>query len=121
VALLKVLFDARVDGRTAMPLSELARAARTPTDEAERLLESLERLGYVRRAAKTLTGRAREQDWLLVCDTAKMTLSPVFGRFAVDPTNTLLSVASLGLGPVHGRWSEAAWLKAPLDVSLGAA
>ena len=118
VALLKVLFDAKGDGRSALPTSELARAVRTPMDEAELLLESLERLGYVRRAAKTLTGRPREQDWLLVCDTEATTLAPVFGRFAIDPTNTLLSVASLGLGPVWERWSEAGWLKAPLDVAL---
>jgi membrane protein len=121
VALLKVLFDARADGRTAVPTSELARSVRTPVDEAELLLESLERLGYVRRAAKSLTGPAREQDWLLVCDTKTTTLAPVFGRFAVDPTNTLLSVASLGLAPIHERWSEAGWLKAPLDVMLAGA
>jgi hypothetical protein len=28
-------------------------------------------------------------------------------------------VASLGLAPVARRWSEAGWLNAPLDVSLG--
>jgi len=118
VALLKVLFDARADGRTAMPSGELARAVRTPADEAERLLESLERLGYVRRAARSLTGPAREQDWLLACDTKTTTLAPAFGRFAVDPANTLLAVESLGLAPVSARWSEAGWLKAPLDVAL---
>lgn len=121
VALLKLLFDARADGRSAMPTGELARAAQTPVDEAELLLESLERLGYVRRAARSVTGPAREQDWLLVCDTKTMTLAPVFGRFAVDPANTLLSVASLGLAPVHARWSTADWLKAPLDVALAGA
>ena len=120
VALLKVLFDARAEGRSALPTSELARAVRTPLDEAELLLESLERLGYVRRAAKSLTGKAREQDWLLVCDTKVMSLAPVFNRFAIDPTNTLLSVASLGLAPVHQRWAEAGWLSAPLDTSLAA-
>ncbi|HEX5639387.1 MAG TPA: YihY family inner membrane protein [Burkholderiaceae bacterium] len=118
VALLKVLFDARAEGRPALPTGELARAVRTPMDEAELLLESLERLGYVRRAAKSMTA-SREQDWLLVCDTKAMTLAPVFGRHAVDPTNTLLSVASLGLAPVARRWSEAGWLNAPLDESLG--
>jgi membrane protein len=118
VALLKALFDARAEGRPALPTGELARAVRTPMDEAELLLESLERLGYVRRAAKSMTA-SREQDWLLVCDTKAMTLAPVFGRHAVDPTNTLLSVASLGLAPVARRWSEAGWLNAPLDVSLG--
>ena len=118
VGLLKAMFDARREGRPALPASELARAVRTPMEEAELLLESLERLGYLRRAATTLTGRAREQDWLLVCDTKTMTLAPVFGRFAIDPTNTLLSVASLGLGPVQRRWSEAEWLKAPLEESL---
>ena len=119
--LLKLLFDARADGRSAMPTGELARAAQTPVDEAELLLESLERLGYVRRAAKSVTGPAREQDWLLACDTKTMTLAPVFGRFAVDPANTLLSVESLGLAPVHARWSAAGWLKAPLDAALAGA
>ena len=99
-------------GRPALPTGELARAVRTPPDEAELLLESLERLGYVRRAAKSITS-PREHDWLLVCDTKAMTLAPVFGRYAVDPTNTLLSVASLGLSPVVRRWSEATWLTAP--------
>ena len=49
-----------------------------------------------------------------------MTLAPVFGRFAIDPTNTLLSVAALGLAPVHRRWAEAGWLSAPLEASLAA-
>jgi len=119
VALLKTLLDANGDGRSALPTSELARAVRAPMDEAELLLESLERLGYVRRAAASLTGRAQEQDWLLVCDTKTMTLAPVFSRFAIDPTNTLLSVASLGLEPVHRRWSGAEWLKAPIEETLG--
>jgi membrane protein len=118
VALLKVLLDAKAEGRSAVPTSELARSVRTPSDEAELLLESLERLGYVRRAAGSITA-AREQDWLLVCDTKAMTLAPAFGRFAVDPANTLLAVASLGLGPVFKRWSDAAWLNAPLEVALG--
>lgn len=118
VALLKVLFDGRADGRTGMPTSELARAVRTPPDEAELLLESLERLGYLRRAADTATGGAGEHDWLLVCDTQTMTLAPVFGRFAIDPTNTLLSVESLGLAPVSRRWSQAEWLAGPLDAAF---
>ena len=80
---------------------------------------TLERLGYVRRLARSLAGRATEQDWMLVCDTRAETLAPLFGRFAVDPTNTLLSVAGLGLGPVYKRWSEAEWLTLPLDVALG--
>jgi hypothetical protein len=47
-----------------------------------------------------------------------MTLAPVFGRFAIDPTNTLLSVASLGLASVYRRWSDADWLKVPMEISL---
>ena len=121
VALLKVLFDAASEGRSGIPTSELARAVRTPNDEAELLLESLQRLGYVRRAARSIAGPAREQDWLLVCDTKVVTLEPVFGRFAIDPTNTLLSVVSLDLGPVYKRWSEAGWLRMPLDASLASA
>jgi membrane protein len=117
-ALLKVLFDFRQEGRPALPTSEIARAVRTPPDEVEILLESLETLGYVRRLANSQTGGRREQDWLLVCDPGEMTLRPVFERFAVDPSNTLLSVISLGLGPVYQRWSQSEWLDAPLDVAL---
>jgi membrane protein len=118
LALLKALFDARADGRAALPTAELARAVRTPTDETELLLESLERLGYVRRLARSLVGPSQDQDWLLVCDTTVMTLGPMFGRFGIDPTNTLLAVASLGLGPVYRRWSESEWLNTPLDVAF---
>ncbi len=118
VALLKVLFDSRAEGRPALPTSELARAVRTPTEDAELLLESLERLGYVRRLARSETGRRNEQDWLLVCDTAAVTLAPVFARFGIDPANTLLSVVSLGLSPVRERWSQAEWLHQPLDTAL---
>jgi membrane protein len=121
IALLKMLYDARSQGRPASSTAELARAVRTPTDEAELLLESLERLGYVRRLARSLSGGVHDNDWLLVCDTQVMTLGPVFGRFAVDPTNTLLSLDSLGLGPVYRRWSEAEWLNAPLDATLESA
>jgi membrane protein len=121
IALLKMLYDARSQGRPASSTAELARAVRTPTDEAELLLESLERLGYVRRLARSLSGGVHDHDWLLVCDTQVMTLGPVFGRFAVDPTNTLLSLDSLGLGPVYRRWSEAEWLNAPLDATLESA
>jgi hypothetical protein len=116
-----MLYDARSQGRPALSTAELARAVRTPTDEAELLLESLERLGYVRRLARSLSGGVHDNDWLLVCDTQVMTLGPVFGRFAVDPTNTLLSLDSLGLGPVYRRWSEAEWLNAPLDATLESA
>lgn len=120
VALLKVLLDSRSEGRPALPTSELARSARTPVDEAELLLESLERLGYVRRLAASQSGARGEQDWLLVCDSSAMTLASAFDRFAVDPANTLLSVASLGLRPVYERWSRAEWLNVPLDVALRA-
>jgi membrane protein len=117
-ALLKVLFDYRQEGRPALPTSELARAVRSTPDEVELLLESLETLGYVRRLANSQTGGRREQDWLLVCDPGEMTMRPAFERFAVDPSNTLLSVISLGLGPVFQRWSQAEWLDAPLEVAL---
>jgi membrane protein len=121
VALLKVLFDGKVEGRPALPTSELSRAVRTPPDEAELLLESLERLGYVRRLARSETGRRDEQDWLLVCDTAAATLAPAFDRFAVDPRNTLLAVVSLGMEPVYRRWAQSEWLNAPLDAALRSA
>jgi membrane protein len=120
IALLKVLFDAKAGGRPALPVSELAHTVRTPPEEAEILLESLERLGYVRRTANSLGGRPGEQDWVLVCDTKAATLAPVFDRFAIDSANTLLAVPTLGLGPVRRRWSEADWLEAPLEESLDA-
>jgi membrane protein len=120
VALLKVLLDARAEGRPALPTSELARTVRSPSDEAELLLESLERLGYVRRLATSQTGARGEQDWLLVCDSRSMTLGPAFDRFAVDPANTLLSAAALGLGPVAQRWVRADWRRLPLEAVLRA-
>lgn len=120
VALLKLLFDARAAGRAALPTSELARAVRTPVDDAEILLETLERLGYIRRLANSQAGRRDEHDWLLVCDTSTTTLAPLFSRFALDPANTLLTVPALGLAAVRDRWSKADWLTAALDQVLAA-
>jgi membrane protein len=117
VALLKVLLEAKAAGG-AVPTSELARRVRTTLDETELLLERLERLGYVRRLAATRSGRRNEQDWLLTCDPETMNLRPAFERFAVDPTNTLLGVESLGLGALAQRWSNAEWLTLPLAQAL---
>lgn len=117
-ALLKVLFDGKAEDRPALPTSELARAVRTPVEEVELHLEALEALGYARRLATTRTGEAGEHDWMLICDVDRTTMRPAYERFAVDPANTLLSIVSLGLGPVYERWNAAGWLDEPLATSL---
>jgi membrane protein len=120
VALLKVLFDAKQQGEGAVATGELGTRVRTPKEEAELLLESLERLGYVRRLAANRKGSRVDDDWLLTCDLKSATLRPAFEKFAVDPANTLLVVPTLALGELAQRWSTADWLGAPLSDSLGA-
>jgi membrane protein len=118
VALLKVLFDAKED--RALSGVELARRVRTTPDDAEVLLEKLERLGYVRRLVASRPGRRGGQDWMLTCDPAKVSLRPVFERFAVDPGNTLLTAETLGLGPLMQHWLASDWINAPIADSLSA-
>ncbi len=119
LALIRQLLAARRSGGAAVGADALARGARTDPADAERLLETLERLGYVRRLA---AGRRRESsEWILTCAPAAMALRPAFERFAVDPANTLLAFDRLGVGAVLQGWIERdEWLNAPLDISLPA-
>jgi membrane protein len=121
VALLKTLFDARRQGDPAIPTGELAQRVRTPVDEAELVLETMETLGYVRRLAASRRGKQTEHDWLLTADPAQATLTPLFDRFGIDPAITLLSLPSLGLAGVAARWRSADWLGMPLDRALDSA
>jgi membrane protein len=115
VALLRALLQAREQGADdgRMTVSALARAVRFPDDGVERLLAELERLGYVSRLDGAHAGK-----WLLTCDAARNTLSPVFARLAVDPGNSLLEAQ-----PELGAWLDsglnAGWLRQPLAAVLG--
>lgn len=105
----------------ALPLEALAAGARTDLVDAEQLLETLERLGYVRRLAGTRR-RGSASEWLLACDPQQMSLRPLFERSAVDPRNLLLALDAEGLGSLLSGWLERdAWINAPLAVSLPAA
>ena len=101
-----------------MASTALARQIRSSVDETEQLLETLERLGYVRRLAATQSERRDEHDWLLICDETVMTLKPAFENLAVDPGNTLMNIESLGLQALRTRWFQSDWLKAPLAEAL---
>lgn len=126
VALLRVLLDARASGNAAMAGGELAARVRSDRVDSDRLLESLEKLGYVRQLAQPGRGRVGngggDIEWMLTCDQAVMPLRPAFELFAVDPSNTLLSIDAIGLAGPLTQWIEAdAWLNAPLARSLGSA
>ncbi len=121
LALLRELMAAR---RTTVPVLgtlELGRRARTDPVDCERLLERLERLGYVRRLAAARR-RGDSSEWLLTCDPAATSLRPAFERFGVDPANSLLGLDRDGLGTVLANWmSNDDWLNAPLQLSLSPA
>jgi membrane protein len=117
LALLRQLLEARRNGRAALGAQQLARGARTDLADAERLLERLERLGYVRRLSTARRGESSE--WILSCDPAKTSLRPAFERFALDPANTLLALDRSGVGSVLTDWIERDdWINAPLEQSL---
>ncbi len=118
VALLKILLEAKQGKTAAVASTALARQIRSSVDETEQLLETLERLGYVRRLAETQSERRDEHDWLLICDETVMTLKPAFENLAVDPGNTLMNIESLGLQALRTRWFQSDWLKAPLAEGL---
>ena len=121
LALLRNLLEARRGGTPALGSSQLALRARTDLVDAERLLETLERLGYVRRLA-TPRRRFESAEWLLAADPAQVSLRPVFERFAIDPSNLLLALDREGLGTLLGGWLDGdAWINAPLDRSLSPA
>jgi len=118
LALLRRLHQAHRGGVPAVELNELAREARTDTVDAERLLETLERLGYARRLSASRR-RADAAEWLLICDPGQMSLRPLFERFALDPANTLLALDREGLGELLGQWIHSDdWINAPLERSL---
>ncbi|HTN49279.1 MAG TPA: YihY family inner membrane protein [Burkholderiaceae bacterium] len=121
LALLRHLLESRRNGLPAVGSSELALRARTDLVDAERLLETLERLGYARRLAAARR-RSESSEWLLSADPARATLRPAFERFAVDPRNLLLALDQEGLGALMRGWIDSdAWLNAPLEQSLPAA
>lgn len=118
VALLKLLLRAKRQKKPAVRPADLARHVRMPVDEAEQLLEALERLGYAGRLAVPGGVRRTEHDWTLVCDEDLMTLEPLFERFAVDPSNSLIGTDALGLRALRARWFQSEWLQAPLAREL---
>ena len=122
VALLKVLLQAKQRKAPAVRPVELARQIRMSTDETDHLLEALEKLGYVRRLALhpsgPRAGRRSEHDWMLTCDENAMTLKPLFEHFAVDPTNSLMTIDALGLRTLRTRWFQSDWLQASLAEEL---
>jgi membrane protein len=118
LALLRRLLEARDTGRPAVGLRELARSARTDLVESDRLLETLEQLGYVRRLAAPRR-RSEWSEWLLVCDPQMQSLRAAFEKFAVDPGNTLLTLDRDGVGDVLTGWIGGdEWINAPLTRSL---
>jgi membrane protein len=118
LALLRHLLDARRDGVAGVGSFELAQRARTDLVDAERLLETLERLGYVRRVAMPRR-RGESSEWLMSADPARVTLRPAFERFAIDPSNLLLALDRQGLGPLLTGWLDNdSWINAPLEQSL---
>jgi membrane protein len=120
LALLRQLLEARRGGSAAVGAQELARGARTDPADAERLLETLERLGYVRRLSAPRR-RAVSSEWILTCDPERMSLRLAFERFALDPANSLLSLDRNGVGSVLTGWIERDdWINAPLERSLPA-
>jgi membrane protein len=120
LALVRQLLDARRADRPAVGAQTLAMKARTDVVDCERLLETLERLGYVRRL---LAPRRRDEssEWLLSCDPARMSLRPMFERFAIDPANLLIGLNREGLGALLTGWlNRDEWINAPLETSLPA-
>jgi len=118
VALLKVLMLAKGSKAPALKAVELARQIKTSIDETERLLETLERLGYVRKVAVTHARRRTEHEWVLLCDENQMTLKPAYEHLVLDPTNTLINGDDLGMRAMRTRWFQPEWLRTPLVKEL---
>lgn len=120
LSLLRQLLDARRADRPSLGAQVLALKARTDLVDAEYQLETLERLGYVRRLL-TPRRRGESSEWLLTCDPARMSLRPMFERFVIDPGNLLLALDREGLGTLLTGWIDRdEWINAPLDRSLPA-
>lgn len=117
LALLRSLLEARRGGSPAVGLHRIAAQARTDPIDTERLLDALERLGYVRRLAKPRR-RGETSEWMLTCNTETTSLRPVFEKLALDPENTLLSSARNDLGVVNDWLGRDEWLNVPLEQSL---
>ena len=121
VALIQQLLAARRRGNTAVGVRVLARGARTDPVHAERLLESLERLRYVHRLSATRR-RGESSEWILTCEPASATLRSAFERFALDSSNSLLSLDREGVGNTLLNWIDRdEWINAPLEQSLSGA
>jgi membrane protein len=119
VALLQDLHEAASAGRAMgrRSTAELAAAVRTFPEEVERLLEELERLGYVARLEGRYAGH-----WLLACDPAHTNLQAAFRRLAIDPDNTLVARDGSRLAFWMQRGLAAEWIERPLaDVFAPAA
>jgi membrane protein len=107
IAVIKLMFDARRGGALrAFGSHDLARRLRTYDEDLVAILQDLEALGYLRRLAAT---DDLPEQWLLACDPQTQGLGPVFHRYAIDPQNSLLQRADLGLAgwlaPVlTGEW-----------------
>ena len=95
LALIRQSLNARRSGNAAVGGQELARGARTDLAETERLLESLERLGYVRRLSAPRK-RGESSEWILTCDPQTTSLRRAYERFAIDPANTSACDGSRG-------------------------
>lgn len=122
LALLRGLLEARRAGAPALGVQRIATDARTDPIDTERLLDVLERLGYVRRLAKPRR-RGDASEWMLTCNPESMSLRPAFEKLALDPGNTLLADGRngrLGLSAVNDWLARDEWLNAPLDISLPA-
>jgi len=117
LALLRTLLDARRAGNPAVGLQRIATQARTDPIDTERLLDVLERLGYVRRLAK-VRRRGEASEWMLTCDTETVSLRPAFEKLAIDPGNTLLAPGRSGLAAVNDWLARDEWINAPLETSL---
>ncbi len=114
VALLRVLLIGRAGaGMEGMTLDQLARTARCPADDTERLLMQLEELGYVARLSGTRRG-----SWLLFCDPEQTNLSALFKRLAVDPDNLLVQDDPDGLARWLARGIQSDWITQPLTKIL---
>jgi membrane protein len=114
VALVRALLAAHrlAGGDRGVPLAELTRAARCAPDDAERMLQQLEQLGYAAR----LDGPHRGS-WTLICDPRCTSLAALFKRLAVDPDNSLVrDGAALGNWVASGLRAD--WIARPLDETL---
>ncbi|HTT13447.1 MAG TPA: YihY family inner membrane protein [Burkholderiaceae bacterium] len=111
VALLAALYHALVDAKEGgrMTTKALALHVRTYPEQVERLLNDLEGLGYV----APLDGR-HVGEWLLTANPAQANLVPLFGRHAVDPSNTLITRDVDGLATWMTDGLAADWIRRPL-------